>query len=64
MGTPSSARITQDVDLSLKALEIVYHKNGDAVEGLSDRNVHRQKVVGEGGSVSWGGTWTKGKGHK
>ena len=34
MGTPSSARIIQDVDLELKALEIVYHANGAAVEWL------------------------------
>ena len=38
MGTPSSARIIQDVDLELKALEIVYLANGAAVEGLADRN--------------------------
>ena len=64
MGTPSLARIIQDVNLALKVLEIVYHKNGDAVEGLDDRNGHRQKVVGEGKSVSWGGARTKGKGRK
>ena len=52
MGTPSSARIIQDVDLALKALEIVYRANGAAVEGLDDRNGHRRKVVGEGKSVS------------
>ena len=62
MGTPSSARIIQDVDLALKALEIFYRANGDAVEGLADRNGHRRKVVGEGKSVSWGGARTKGKG--
>ena len=62
MGTPSLPRIIQDVDLALKALGIVYRANGDAVEGLSDRNGHRRKVVGEGQSVSWGGAWTKGKG--
>ena len=50
--TPSSARIIQDVDLALKALEIVYRENGAAVEGLADRNGHRRKVVGEGKSVS------------
>ena len=61
MGTPSSARIIQDVDLALKALLIFYRANGAAVEGLSDRNGHRKKVVGEGKSVSWGGEWTKGK---
>ena len=31
MGTPSSARIIKDIDLALKALEIVYRENGDAV---------------------------------
>ena len=64
MGTPSLARITQYVDLALKALEIVYRANGAAVEGLDDRNGHRRKVVGEGKSVSWGGAWTKGKGRE
>ena len=61
-GTPSSERIIEDVDLALKALEIVYLANGAAVEGLADRNGHRRKVVGEGKSVSWGGARTKGKG--
>ena len=64
MGTPFSTRIIQDVDLVLKLLEIVYRANGAAVEGMDDRNIHRRKVVGEGKSVSWGGAWTKGKGHE
>ena len=64
MGTPSLARIIQDFDLALKALEIVYRANGDAVEGLADRNGHRRKVVGEGKSVSWGGERTKSKGRE
>ena len=38
MVTPSSDRIIQYVDLSLKALKIFYHANGAAVEGLADRN--------------------------
>ena len=46
--TPSSARIIQDVGLALKLLEIIYHGNGDVVEGLTDRNVHILKVLGEG----------------
>ena len=61
MGTPSLAQIIQDVYLALKALEIVYLENGPAVEELAENNGHRQKVVGEGGSVSWGGARTKGK---
>ena len=64
METPSLARIIQDVDLELKALEIVYCANGAAVEGLADRNGHRRKMVGEGESFSWGGAHTKGKGPK
>ena len=64
MGTPSLARNIQDVDLALKALEIVYCANGAAVEELVDRNIHRRKVVGERISVSWGGARTKGKGRK
>ena len=48
MGTLSSARIIEDVDLALEVLEIVYRANGAAVEGLADRNGHRRKVVGEG----------------
>ena len=61
MGTPSLARTIQDVDLALKALEIVYRTNGAAVEGLADRNGHRRKVVGEGKRVSWGVARTKDK---
>ena len=64
MGTPSSARIIQDFNLALKLLEIVYHANGAAVEGLADRNGHRRKVLGEGENFSWGGERTKGKGHE
>ena len=48
MGTPSLVRIIKDVDLALKALEIVYRANGAAVEGISDRNGNRCKEVGEG----------------
>ena len=61
MGTPSLVRISQDVDLALKALEIVYRENGAAVEGLADRNGHRRKVVGKGKSVICGGARTKGE---
>ena len=64
MGTPSSARIIQDVDLVLKTLEIVYCVNGAAVQGLADRNGHRRRVVGEGKSVIWGGARTKVKGRE
>ena len=64
MGTPSSARMIQDVDLALKALEIFYRANGTSVGGLADRNGHRRKVVGEGKSVSWGGARNKGKGRE
>ena len=62
MGTLSLARIIQDVDLALKALENFYRENGAAVEGLDDSNGHRRKVVGEGKSVSWVVAQTKGKG--
>ena len=64
VGTPSSAQIIEDVDLALKALEIVYVANGASVEGLADRNGHRRKVVGEGKSVSWGGAQLKFKGRE
>ena len=64
MGTPSLAGITQDVDLALKVLKIVYRANGGAAEGLADRNGYRRKVVGEVKSVSWGGARTKGKGRE
>ena len=64
MGTRSSTRIIEDLDMALKALEIVYCTNGTAVEGLADRNRHRCKEVGEGGSVSWGGARTKVEGRK
>ena len=53
MGTPFSARITEDVDLALKTLGIVFCANGAAVEGLADRNGHIRKVVDEGESVGW-----------
>ena len=64
IGTPSSARIIQDVDLALKALEIVYCENGAAVEGLADRNGHMRKVVGKRKSVRCGGARTKGEGRE
>ena len=63
MGTPSSERIIQYVDLALKALEIVYRANESSVEGLADRNVNRRKVVVEGEIVSLEGVHTKGKGR-
>ena len=61
-GNPSSARIIQDVYLSLKASDIVYRKKCTSVEGLADRNGNRRKSVGEGKHVSWGGAPIKGKG--
>ena len=61
MGTPCSERIIQDVDLALKALEIVYRENGAAFEGIADRNGHRRKVVGKGKSVKCGNARTKGE---
>ena len=64
MGTLSSARIIQYVDLVLKALEIVYCANGAAVEGLADRIGHRSNMVGKEKSVSCGGARTKGEGHE
>ena len=64
METPSLARIIEDVDLALKALEIVHLENGALVELITDRNGHRRKVVGEGESVSWGGARTKGNGRE
>ena len=64
MGTPSSDRIIQDVDLALKVLEILYRENGAAVEGLADRNGHRRKVVGKWKSVRCGGARTKGEGRE
>ena len=64
MGTPSSAKIIQDVDLVLKALEIVYRENGAPVEGMADRFGHIRKVVGKGKIVSRGGARTKGNSPK
>ena len=64
MGTPCFERIIQDVHMALKALEILYRENGAAVEGLADRNGHRRKVVGKGGSVRCVGAQTKGEGCK
>ena len=56
MGTSSSARIIEDVDLALKSLEVVYRANGAAFEGLADINGNRKKEVGKRESSSWGGT--------
>ena len=42
-GTPSSAMIIKNVDLTLNALEIVYHLNSAAVEEIVDRNGHKRK---------------------
>ena len=64
MGTPSSARIIQDVDLTLRALEIVCFANGAAVEGIANRSGHRRKLVGKGKSVRCGGARTKGEGRE
>ena len=64
IGTPSSARIIQDVDLALKALEIMYRENGAAFEGIADRNGHKRKVVGKGKSIRCGGARTKGEGRE
>ena len=64
MGTPSSARIIQDVDLALKALEIVYRENGGAVEGLADRTGHRRKLLDKGKSVRCGSARNKGEGRE
>ena len=64
MGTPSSVRIIEDVDLALKSLEIVYGAYGATVEGLDDRNGHIKKEVCKWKSFSWGGAQTKGEGHE
>ena len=48
----------------MKGLEIVYLANGDSVEGITDRNRHRRKLLGEGESFSWGGAQTKGRGRE
>ena len=64
IGTPSSERIVQYVDMALQALEIIYRANGYAVEGFSDRNGHRRKLLGEGKSISWVDARTKVKGRE
>ena len=64
MRTPCLTRIIQDVDMALKALEMVYRANGAAVEGLTDRSGHRRNLVGKGKSVSCGGARTKGEGRE
>ena len=64
MGTPSSVRIIEDVDLASEPLEIVYHANGAAVEGLAERNEHICKEVSERKTVSWGGARIKGGGRE
>ena len=64
IGTPSSASSIENVYRVLELLEIVFSANCAAVEGLADINGHRRKLVGEGKSVSWGGTRTKGGGRE
>ena len=64
MGTPSSVRIIEDVDMALKALEIFYRASCAAFEGLADRNWHIKKELGKGGSFSWGSARTKGGGRE
>ena len=64
MGTTYSVKIIHDVNMALKALEIVYREDRFTVEGLADRNGHIRKVLGEMKSVSLGGAQTKGKGRK
>ena len=54
--TPSSARVIEDVYIALEALDIVFRANFAGVEDIVDRNWHRSKEIGEGKSVSWGGT--------
>ena len=46
------------------SLVVVFRVNGDAVEGIADRNVKIREVVGEGKSVSWGGAQTKVEGRE
>ena len=60
-GTPSSARIIEDVDRALEALKIVVRANGAAVQGIADIDGHIRKEVGRCKSFSWGDTQTKGE---
>ena len=64
MGTPSSVRIINYVDLAFKLLEIVYQENDEEFEVLADRNGNRNKEVGKGKSVIWGRARTKDEGPK
>ena len=50
--TPSSARVIEDVDCALEALEIVFRANGAAFEGITGRNGHILNELGEGRGVS------------
>ena len=45
MGTPYLTQIIQDVDLALKALEIIYRANGSAVEVLVDIDINYQVIT-------------------
>ena len=64
MGTTSSERIIEDVDLTLNELETLCCENEEAIEELDDRNVHKWEVVSVGESVSWEGAQTRGKGRE
>ena len=46
-GTSSSSSIIGDVYKAMETLEIVYRENGDAVEGIVDRNGNIIKELGE-----------------
>ena len=63
-GRPLSARIIEDVDRELEALEIVFRANSAAVEELTDRNGHRRRDVVKDKSVSRRGERTKGEGRE
>ena len=63
-GKSYSSGIIKDVDMALKALEIVYHATGAVVDVLANRNGHRRNEVGVGKSFSWGDAQTKGEGCK
>ena len=45
----------------MDALKIFYCAHCAAVEGLSDRNGHRQRVMGDGKSGRWGGAQSNGE---
>ena len=59
-GVPTRKRISQDCNLAITNMGIVYHNEGKMVPGLADRNGWR---VDKEGTMKWGGVRIKKDAH-